>query len=99
MYVNVTAQAAKLEGPDNFLELEVRISGNPNEEEIVDSLAGWGEVSGDHVWLETSTLREHGRPDDPSWAESFRKMIAYADTSGWTRNAGAAVRAHIVRSA
>ena len=53
----------------------------------------------EHVWLDVAGLRAQGTAhvDDPTYAERFDAMIAYAERKGWLDADGTRVRAHIER--
>jgi len=50
----------------------------------------------DHAWVGREALTQLAGPkaDDPEWREGLDKMLAYADSKGWTNDAGA-IRAHV----
>lgn len=52
----------------------------------------------DHVWLAIAPARVVGcAASDPGFGERFDGMISYANSKGWTNEAGTHVRAHIER--
>ncbi len=89
MYVAFDGDIPRLEDIDNFRALKVVVAAGEQP-----PLERVGRVDGEHVWLNRAWLASHGRPGDPSWADGFAGMIAYAEKSGWVDDAGN-VRAHI----
>ena len=48
----------------------------------------------DHLWLDVNEVARLG-PNDEEWRSGFEKMIAYAQSKGWTRGNPLEVAAHV----
>jgi hypothetical protein len=97
MHLEHTTTGGTLTDPDNFRQLDVRISASTDEkvvQEWLEELGATPEV--DHVWVPLGVLRDLGRPADAEWRRQFDAMIDYADGAGWVRAANGVrqVRAH-----
>ncbi len=90
VYVVGTGAGAELHDVDNFRDLHVRLA-------ACSSIGGFGELDGDHAWLDPEALRAAG-PDTPAWRDGFEAMLGFAAKHGWTSDDGRRVRAHVVRS-
>jgi hypothetical protein len=77
------------------------LSARPSEQlqkdlnKLARVVAPFGTLDGDrHIWLRVSALGDLG-PCDPTWRQGFEKMVEFAVTKGWTRNASSEVRLHV----
>ena len=89
---------ASVEDPGNLRQLHAEFRRvNDNAAAAALAAAGLGTVDGDHAWLDAGALRAAG-DGSAAWATGFDGMLTYAASKGWSREDGARVRAHIVRS-
>ena len=60
-------------------------------------LSGWCRSADDeHVWLDVGRCRSIGATAaGDAWGQRYDEMIADAASTGWTNEAGTAVRAHV----
>jgi hypothetical protein len=90
-------QPPRLVDADRLDQLHAVLNGEPGDARF-DELCQPG-PDDDHVWIDVSRLRADGiaQVDDPTYAERFDAMIAYAQRKGWLEADGTRVRAHLER--
>lgn len=99
MQLNVVITPAvstvELERVDDFTSLSVMVSGAPEFEALSRVLASWGELDGNHVWLDISHLEQSiaAQLGDSEWQPKFAAMVDYARAQGWVGRNNR-VRAH-----
>ena len=98
MLVKVTAEGrVLLDAPEDFRRFAVSIDPIAAARGLDrEALAGIGRQDGpEHIWISPETVCRLAAPADPaSWAEGFRRMLAYAAERGWV-SADGELRAHI----
>lgn len=95
MYLWIDADGARLREAETLTELAVHTDlAGPA---LATALEGYGELDGDHVWLDRNALIAAG-PDRDDWREKAHAMLEGAAAHGWASPAGTHVRAHIVRA-
>jgi hypothetical protein len=98
MFVSLSEDGGlRLMEPYVFTSLSARPSEplRKDPSKLAGVVAPFGTLDGDrHIWLSVSALRDLG-PGDPTWRQGFEKMVDFAVTKGWTRNASSEVRLHI----
>lgn len=81
-----------LEDVDNFKAFAVVCAHLSNLHE--PQLSELGHLEDQHFWVDQDWVCRNGRPEDASWLDEFRKMIAMAANAGWINSSGA-IRAHV----
>jgi hypothetical protein len=98
MIVNVSAQGARLDAPEDLKAFKLLVRDGLQGEALARALGPPGTLDGDHAWISPDWLRQaSGRTDDPAWSQSFEGMLAYAAKKGWVNQDGA-IRGHIERA-
>ncbi|MEC3974374.1 hypothetical protein [Amycolatopsis sp. H20-H5] len=94
----MTTAVVELFETANFRDLHVRLVGI-DDNAAADSLraSGFGELDGDHAWLDPAALQAGG-DDTSEWRAGFAAMLDFAAKRGWTNEDSTRVRAHLVRS-
>lgn len=94
MYVLVSPGGVELEEPDDCTRFHL-VGRDVGPDEVAGALSGFGEVEGEHAWIEPDTLRTLAEGRVPAdWDDRFDGMIAYAATKGWVDDEGR-LQAHI----
>jgi hypothetical protein len=94
VYVLVSPDGVELEEPDDCSRFHV-VGRDVGPDEVAGALSGFGEVEGEHAWIEQETVRTlaEGRVAD-DWDDRFDAMLEYASSKGWVDEEGR-VQAHI----
>jgi len=92
--VLTSTEPPQLTDLDRFDRLHAELRGEVHDARL-DDLCRPGDSQ--HVWLDIAAARSAGiaLTDDPTFAERYDEMIAYARGSGWVDDAGTHVRAHV----
>ena len=98
MYVEVSADGARIRDPETLTSLSVRAVAGLDAASLARALAALGHIEGEHAWLAIDALRRAAGAEVPAaarpgWESGFDGMIAYATSKGWV--ADGAVRAHL----
>ena len=84
--------------PDNFRALKAVVTGASAATFPGSDRAGeLGRWEGEHVWVSPEKILRWAsevRELDEAWRGDFRKMLSYADKSGWV-DKGGNVRVHV----
>ena len=85
-----------LEEPDDFKAFKVVA---PDRDRLAETVASFGRPADEdeeHVFVRVEALKALAgdRGEDPEWAASLERMLAYASEHGWLDEHGA-VRAHV----
>jgi hypothetical protein len=92
------AGSTSLVDADNFRAFSVVVKGEPAQHEpLVEALSDLGSVDpdGEHVWLDGAAVKRLAGADaGEKWHADFDNMVGYAQSKGWTDDAGR-IRAHI----
>jgi len=100
MIVRISRGAgARLLEADDFGAFKVATDIPPEERAALATAAQEvGRLDGDgrHLWVSRAWLMEAGTTAaGPNWRQGAEKMLAYAESKGWTEPATGAVRAHL----
>lgn len=97
MYINVDPSgSATLADADNFRAFSVVTA---SDSASADALSDLGSLDpdGEHVWLDGEAVKRLAGPEvADTWHTEFDNMVQYAQSKGWTDDAGR-IRAHIER--
>jgi hypothetical protein len=89
-----------LVNPDDFARFSLKVisSGPVDRQVLADALEGvaWLDPDTTHAFVEPEALRQLAgeRTRNSEWCTGLERMIAYADSKGWTSQSGA-IRVHI----
>ena len=103
MYLSATSTSVELKDSTNFKDLYLDASERtlPEVSAALEDVNG-GIILGGYAWIARSFLETALAANGGDWQESFEKMVAYADSNGWTSSGDAdvvSIRAHIVNAA
>lgn len=90
--------APVLEEADDFRRFHVLAEfGDDATEQLRGALGEAAELEGDAAWVSEAWIRAASdRADSPEWQDGLRRMVAFAQSRGWWREAPSAIRAHVV---
>lgn len=93
MIVSVTADGVELLAADDFTRFHVQAPAGIDVVAVLEK-HGWGAAAdGGDVWINVEALTPDERSAD--WMIGFEKMLAYAESKGWTDGDRARLRAHV----
>ncbi|EME17798.1 hypothetical protein [Rhodococcus qingshengii] len=89
------SSTVELNSVDDFTSLSVVVGGDDRSETLSRVLEPWGELEGDHVWLDIGHLEQAvaARIGNTEWRRKFSAMVDYARAQGWVDRDNR-VRAH-----
>ncbi|MDI9898891.1 hypothetical protein QM716_03380 [Rhodococcus sp. IEGM 1409] len=93
--ITPTSSTVELNGVDDFASLSVVVGGVDQPETLSRVLEPWGEIEGDHVWLDIAQLEQAvaAQVGNAQWRQKFSAMVDYARAHGWVDHDNG-VRAH-----
>lgn len=100
MYFRITADTVELIEPENVASFSVVCPSDLGENDVAAAVAraDLGELlpGADHVLVKVDAIRRFaGGHVGAGWEADLARMLAYAESKGWTSGDGASVRAHI----
>ena len=91
--VSVTADGVELLEADDFTKFHVAAPAGVDVVAVLEQHV-WGTAAdGGDVWINVGSLTAGERSAE--WTTSFEKMLAYAESKGWTDGERRRIRAHL----